>query len=343
MCCPTTKRSHAQVTWCFCYAVLATRWILQDQMHIQEQGAGHCLTSCLLCFRGFLQAAPRGTNAKAEPGQISITRESNQPWHSPMASQVPASVADQPACFVGTDVLSVSPSGCMARQYNSCSQSAQSGATQGYLRRNHILRLLEGTLFVCLACPVVCAMNPKWSVQHENLIALRESSPHILRPAMDPTEVCVPLGSLKYTLPQSIYVDEIQQRAVISLHVAKLNHQLQDCKTDAYAFCRRLGGNSCQCTDFCRPTRADTGITAYPVHRRSAPDKLRCHSGQGAAPWPGPNRLIQGQQQCKCFQQCLATFASLTVVPGGTSQDSVRAVPQFLIFSAKKQQLQCAA
>ena len=25
----------SQATCCFCYAVLATRWILQDQMHIQ--------------------------------------------------------------------------------------------------------------------------------------------------------------------------------------------------------------------------------------------------------------------------------------------------------------------
>ena len=83
---PGTEACHAQVTCCFCYAVLATRWILQDQMHIQERGAGHCLTSCLLCFRSFLQAAPRGTSNKAEPGQVSITSESAQPWRYPMAS-----------------------------------------------------------------------------------------------------------------------------------------------------------------------------------------------------------------------------------------------------------------
>ena len=35
-------------------------------------------------------------------------------------------------------------------------------------------------------------MNPKWSVQHEDLIALRDSSPHILRPAMHPTEASEP-------------------------------------------------------------------------------------------------------------------------------------------------------
>ena len=71
------------------------------------------------------------------------------------------------------------------------------------------MRLLEGSLFMCLACPIVCAMNPKWSAQHENLIALRERSPHILRPAMHPTEVGVPLSSMKYTLPFLIYVDQI--------------------------------------------------------------------------------------------------------------------------------------
>ena len=64
-----------QVTWCFCYAVLATRWILQDQMHIQERGAQCCLTSCMLCFRSFLQAAPRGTD-RAEQGRFSLASES---------------------------------------------------------------------------------------------------------------------------------------------------------------------------------------------------------------------------------------------------------------------------
>lgn len=61
----------------------------------------------------------------------------------------------------------------------------------GYMRRNHLARVLEGSFFICVSCPVVCAMHPQWSVQHEDIIALREKSPHILRPAMYPTEVRV--------------------------------------------------------------------------------------------------------------------------------------------------------
>ena len=50
-------------------------------------------------------------------------------------------------------------------------------------------RVAEGCLFMCVSCPVVCALHPLWSVQHEDMIALRERSPHILRPTMHPTEV----------------------------------------------------------------------------------------------------------------------------------------------------------
>ena len=50
-------------------------------------------------------------------------------------------------------------------------------------------RVVEGSLFMCVSCPVVCALHPLWSVQHEDMIALRERSPHILRPTMHPTEV----------------------------------------------------------------------------------------------------------------------------------------------------------
>lgn len=61
-----------QATWCFCYAVLATRWILQDQMHIQERGAERCLTSCMLCFRSFLSEAARGRE-RADLGSVSVS------------------------------------------------------------------------------------------------------------------------------------------------------------------------------------------------------------------------------------------------------------------------------
>ena len=65
------------------------------------------------------------------------------------------------------------------------------------------MRVLEGSFFMCVSCPVVCAMHAQWSVQHEDIIALREKSPHILRPAMHPTEVRAPQGCGS---PQSAHI-----------------------------------------------------------------------------------------------------------------------------------------
>lgn len=57
------------------------------------------------------------------------------------------------------------------------------------IRRDHRARLLEACLLAFVACPLVCALSPLWSAQHDAMIALRDASPHILRPALDPTEV----------------------------------------------------------------------------------------------------------------------------------------------------------
>ncbi len=59
----------------------------------------------------------------------------------------------------------------------------------GHVRRSHAARVIEGCFFMCIAWPVVCALHPRWSVHHAHLIALRDRSPHIIRPAMNPTEV----------------------------------------------------------------------------------------------------------------------------------------------------------
>ena len=59
----------------------------------------------------------------------------------------------------------------------------------GHIRRSHVARAVEGCLFAVVACPVVCALHLPWSMQHEHMLQLRDSSPHILRPAVDPLGV----------------------------------------------------------------------------------------------------------------------------------------------------------
>ena len=66
-------------------------------MHIQERGAGRCLTSCLLCFRSFLQTAQRGT-ITAEQGQVSLTSESPQ-----AAAALPSNTCPQVCHNLNTD------------------------------------------------------------------------------------------------------------------------------------------------------------------------------------------------------------------------------------------------
>ena len=56
----------------------------------------------------------------------------------------------------------------------------------GYMRRSRAARAAEGCLLSLVACPMVCALHPYWSIQHDQMIALRDQSPHILRPAIDP-------------------------------------------------------------------------------------------------------------------------------------------------------------
>ena len=56
----------------------------------------------------------------------------------------------------------------------------------GHIRRSHVARAVEGCLFAVVACPVVCALHLPWSMQHEHMLQLRDGSPHILRPAVDP-------------------------------------------------------------------------------------------------------------------------------------------------------------
>ena len=54
------------------------------------------------------------------------------------------------------------------------------------MQRSHTARVVEGCLLSLVACPLVCALHPYWSIQHDQMMVLRDQSPHILRPAVDP-------------------------------------------------------------------------------------------------------------------------------------------------------------
>ncbi|KAK9904794.1 hypothetical protein WJX75_002709 [Coccomyxa subellipsoidea] len=56
---------RSEVLCCFCYASLATRWIIQDQMHIQNTCADDCITSKTLCLRNCLSYLCCSSNARA--------------------------------------------------------------------------------------------------------------------------------------------------------------------------------------------------------------------------------------------------------------------------------------
>ncbi len=56
----------------------------------------------------------------------------------------------------------------------------------GYMQRSRAAWVAEGCLLAIVACPLVCALHPHWSTQHDQMMALRDRSPHIIRPAVDP-------------------------------------------------------------------------------------------------------------------------------------------------------------
>ncbi|EIE18710.1 hypothetical protein COCSUDRAFT_20327, partial [Coccomyxa subellipsoidea C-169] len=56
---------RSEVLCCFCYASLATRWIIQDQMHIQNTCMDDCITSVTLRLRNCLSYLACSANARA--------------------------------------------------------------------------------------------------------------------------------------------------------------------------------------------------------------------------------------------------------------------------------------
>lgn len=54
-----------QVLCCFCYANLATRWIIQDQLHVGNTLVDDCITSETLCLRDCLSYLACSSNARA--------------------------------------------------------------------------------------------------------------------------------------------------------------------------------------------------------------------------------------------------------------------------------------
>ena len=88
-------------------------------------------------------------------------------------------LAAQPPCSADTVAaveIHAEPWGLM-KAYNYCA---------GHIQRSLVARVVEGCLFALVACPVVCALHLPWSMQHAHMLQLRDSSPHILRPAVDP-------------------------------------------------------------------------------------------------------------------------------------------------------------
>ncbi|CAL8464360.1 g3895 [Coccomyxa elongata] len=59
------QHNGMKVLCCFCYANLATRWIIQDQLHVGNTLLDDCITSETLCLRDCLSYLACSSNARA--------------------------------------------------------------------------------------------------------------------------------------------------------------------------------------------------------------------------------------------------------------------------------------